>query len=401
MSLMLDEHRLYLTDRVRTSLFRRAINAVVKPGDVVLDLACGTGVLGMLAMKAGAARVYQIDVTGMIQIARDVARANGCGQSAIGIRDLSNRAMLPEMVDVIIADQMSHFGIGAGMPEIFNDARRRFLKPGGRTIPRRLELFVTPVNFPEMWGAVSFWDKKPAGLNMAPAHVIAFNTGYPAENRPRRMLGKPAKMITFDLTELTPDHFHAEAEIEISAAGVMHGLSGWFVAQLAPGVSMTNSPFNKGRIGRRAAFLPIEKPVVLRKGDRVKISIGIIPAQTMLSWTVTASNSKGEQKARFVHSTLKGMLLVPEDLAKTRPDFVPQLSVWGEARRSTINLIDGTRTVAEIEKELLRLHPDLFPSIAKASEYVTEVLLPYGLAGTDGSKASPDALTPSNKERRY
>ena len=75
MSLMLDEHRLYLSDRIRTSLFRRAIKAVVKPGDVVLDLSCGTGVLGMLAMKAGAARLYQIDVTSMIQIARDVARA--------------------------------------------------------------------------------------------------------------------------------------------------------------------------------------------------------------------------------------------------------------------------------------------------------------------------------------
>ena len=399
MSLMLDEHRLYLTDRTRTSLFRRAINAVVKPGDVVLDLACGTGVLGMLAMKAGAARLYQVDLTGMIQIARDVARANGCGQTAVGIREVSSRTTLPEMVDVIVADQLSHFGIGAGMPEIFNDARQRFLKPGGRTIPRRIELFVTPVNFPEMWNAVSFWDKKPAGLNMAPAHVIAFNTGYPAENSPRRMLGKPAKMFAFDLTELTPEHAHAEAEIEISAAGVMHGLSGWFVAELAPGINMTNSPFNKGRITRRAAFLPIEKPVDLRTGDRVKITMGIIAAQTMLSWTVTVSNSRGDQKARFVHSTLKGMLLVPEELAKTRPDFVPRLSRWGEARRTTVNLIDGKRTVAEIEKELFRIHGDLFPSLAKASEYATEVLIPYGLDGTHNAKPSP-VLSPSNKQTR-
>jgi len=69
MSLMLDEHRLYLSDLNRTSLFRRAINAVVKPGDLVLDIGCGTGVLGLLAMKAGAARVYQIDQSPMIQVA--------------------------------------------------------------------------------------------------------------------------------------------------------------------------------------------------------------------------------------------------------------------------------------------------------------------------------------------
>src|SRR5437667_136524 len=113
MSLMLDEHRQYLSDRIRTSLFRRAIGAVIEP------------------------------------------------------------------VDVVVADQISHFGIGGGMPEIYNDARRRLLKRGGRTIPRRVELFAAPVNFPAMWQVVSFWDKKPAGLNMDPAHVTAFNTGYP------------------------------------------------------------------------------------------------------------------------------------------------------------------------------------------------------------------------------
>jgi type I protein arginine methyltransferase len=379
MSLMLDEHRLYLSDRTRTSLFRRAANAVVKRGDVVLDLCCGTGVLGMLAMRAGAAKVYQVDVTPMLQVAREVARANGYGASAIGIRELSSRVKLPEKVDLVIADQLSHFGIGAGTPEIFNDVRRRLLKPGGRSIPRRVEIFVAAVNFPEMWSIANFWSKNPAGLKMWPAQRIALNTGYPSEKPPRRMFGKPARMFTFDLTDLTPERFHAEAEIEVTAAGVMHGLSGWFAAELAPGIVMTNSPFSKGRIGRRAAFLPLEKPVALRKGDRLKITMGMIPAQTMLTWKVTVLNSRGIEKARCIQSTLKGMLLVPEDLAKTRPDFVPRLSEWGEARRSVVNLIDGKRSVAEIEKELLKSHSDLFSSLSDASAYVAEVLAPYAL----------------------
>jgi SAM-dependent methyltransferase len=379
MSLMLDEHRLYLSDPIRTALFRRAANAVVKRGDVVLDLCCGTGVLGMLAMKAGAARVYQVDVTSMIQIAREVARANGYGESAIGIRELSTRVRLPEKADVVIADQLSHFGIGAGTPEIFNDVRRRLLKPGGRAIPRRVEIFVAPVNFPEMWRVANFWNTNPAGLKMWPAHRIALNTGYPSEKRPLRMFSKPALMFTFDLTDLTPEHFHADAEIEVTAAGVMHGLSGWFAAELGPGIVMTNSPFSKGRIGRRAAFLPVEKPFALRKGDRLKIAMSMIPAQTMLTWKVTVLNSRGIEKGRCVHSTLKGMLLVPEDLAKTRPDFVPRLSDWGEARRSVVNLVDGKRSVAEIEKELLKFHSELFPSLSDASAYVAEVLGPYAL----------------------
>jgi len=376
MSLLLDEHRLYLADLTRTSSFRRAIKAVVKPGDVALDLGCGTGVLGLLAMKAGAARVYQIDQSPMIQIARDVASANGYEQSAIGIHEPSGRARLPEKADVVVADQLSDFGIGAGMPEIFNDARRRLLKPGARAIPRRIELFVVPVNFPGMWRIPSFWDKKHAGLKMGPARSIAFNTIYPSEKSPRKTLGKSARMFTLDLTELTPEQLRAEAEIEVSTAGVMHGLSGWFIAELAPGISMTNSPFSKGRIQRASAFFPVEKPLALSKGDRLNIAMSAITTQRLINWKMVVFDSHGREKARHVHTTLKGMSLMPEELAKTRPDFVPRLSDWGVARRSVINLVDGTRTLAEIEKELFRIHSALFPSIGAASEYVTKVLLP-------------------------
>ncbi|MFZ1122370.1 MAG: 50S ribosomal protein L11 methyltransferase [Candidatus Binataceae bacterium] len=379
MSLMLDEHRLYLSDLTRTSLFRRAINAVVKPGDLVLDLACGTGVLGLLAMKAGAARVYQVDRSPMIQVARDVASANGYGQSIMGIHESSDRARLPEKADVVVADQLSHFGIGDGMPEIFNDARRRLLKPGARAIPRRVELFFVPVNFPEMWRIASFWDKRHAGLKMSPARSIALNTDYPSEKNPRRMLGRPAQMFTFDLTDLAPERFTARTATEVSAAGVMHGLSGWFAAELAPGVIMTNSPFSRRRIRRSAAFFPVEKPLALSKGDHLDITIAAITPQRLFSWKVVVLNSQGKEKARYVHSTLKGMSLIPEELAKTRPDFVPRLSDWGVARRSLINLSDGTRTLAEIERELFRIHSALFPSPAAASEYVSKVLLPETL----------------------
>jgi SAM-dependent methyltransferase len=374
--LLLDEHRLYLSDLTRLSLFRRAISAVVKSGDVVLDLACGTGVLGLLAMKAGAAKVYQVDHSAMIQIARDVACANGYGKDVIGIHKPSGRAMLPEKADVVVADQLSVFGIGAGMPEIFNDARRRLLKPGARAIPRRIEVFFVPVNFPEMWRVASFWDKRHAGLTMSPARSIAFNTDYPSEKSPRRILGRPAHMFTFDLTDVAPERSTATAAIEVSVPGVMHGLSAWFAAELAPGLIMTNSPVSKSRIRRPAAFLPVEKPLTLNRGDRLDITISAISSQRLLNWKMVVFDSRDKEKARTVHSTLKGMLLVPQELAKMRPDFVPRLSQWGTARRSVINLADGNRTLAEIEREVFRTHPFLFPSLAEASEYVAKVLLP-------------------------
>ena len=46
MSLVLDEHRAYLADTSRLDAFDAALRALVRPGDVVLDLASGTGILG-------------------------------------------------------------------------------------------------------------------------------------------------------------------------------------------------------------------------------------------------------------------------------------------------------------------------------------------------------------------
>ena len=77
------------------------------------------------------------------------------------------------------------------------------------------------------------------------------------------------------------------------------------------------------------------------------------------------------------------MLLCPEDLRKAKPDFVPRLTTWGEARRSVVDLCDGRRTLAAIEKEVYKRHPNLFASPAEAAAFVAEVMVPYAYEDRD------------------
>jgi SAM-dependent methyltransferase len=376
LSLVVDEHREYLADPARLSAYARAIQEVVRPGDVVVDLGAGTGILGLLACRAEAGKVYAIDAGGMIELARAVCRANGFADRVEFLKDFSTRVTLPERADVVVADQIGRFGFEAGVLEYFADARARLLKPGGVTVPAALELWVAPVECPETFAQVEFWTTAPAGFDFLPARAWAANTGYPVRFRREDLLGEPAVGLSLDLSLPAAAKLEIAASIEVRRTGVLHGIGGWFSARLAPSVTMTNSPLAADRISRRNVFFPIDQPERVAPGDRITVEMRVLPRDTMVTWDVEVWRNDARQ-ARHSHSTFRGMLLSTEDLRRTHPDFVPKLSPWGEARLTVLRLCDGERSVGEIEAELQRRHPDLFPSLAEAAKFSAEVITRY------------------------
>lgn len=385
MSFILDEHRQYLADEVRMTAFRQAISEVVKSGDVVVDLGAGTGILGLLACRAGAKRVYSIEETAIIDLTRDICRANGFEERVRFIKDLSTRVALPERADVVVADQIGEFGFDAGIFEYFRDARERFLRPDGVTIPSRIDLLVAPVEHRQAWDHVEFWNTSPAGFDFSPVRARAANVGYPAKFRPEQLLGNPATLASLDPSRAPTTWLRLEAWCPVRKAGTLHGIGGWFSAQLSPNVTLSNSPLAAASINRRAVFFPVADPVAVSEGDRVQITMSIVPAETLMTWKVDVwgpaaqdqPKDKPQRKASFTHSTFHGMLLCKEDLQRTQPDFTPTLPLVGEARRSILELCDGKTPLAEIEKEVHRRHQALFRSPAEAAQFVAEVVTRY------------------------
>ena len=385
MSLVLDEHREYLADAVRVSAFRQAIEEVVTPGDVVLDLGAGTGILGLVACRAGAKRVYAVDEGPIIGLAREIAWANGFQDRITHIKGLSTRVELPERVDVVLADQIGRFGLESGILEYFADARARFLKPDGVMIPGEIGLVVAPVECGELFGQVDSWGRTPAGYDFRPALAIAANTGYPARFDPAHLLGAPARAISVRLSTASTTALSAEVVLVAERPGALHGIGGWFEAQLSPSVTLTNSPLAARPIFRRQVFFPIARPVALEEHDQIGVRLRILPAAGVVSWTVDVRDGRAGRgpdptsKGRFAHSTFQGMLLCKEDLERTDLQFVPRLSPWGEARRSVLELCDGRRALGDIEREVHRRHPAIFQSPAEAAAFVTEVVTRYAV----------------------
>jgi protein arginine N-methyltransferase 1 len=377
-SLIIDEHRHYLVDRVRLAAFQAAIESVVRPGQVVVDLASGTGIMGLLACRAGARSVYSIEAGGMVSVAREVAKANGFADRVVVIKGYSEHVDLPERADVVVADQIGNFGFNAGVIQYFADARRRFLKPEGITIPHRMSLLLAPVEAPDLFGQVDFWNTSPAGFDFRSTRILAANTGYQVDLAAEGICGDAVIIADIDLNQARAEPFHGEATAIIRRPGTIHGLGGWFTAELAPGVSMTNSPLVLERIQRRQVYFPIDRAVQAAEGDLVKIRIAVRPTDLIVNWNVDVlDGNSGVSKGSFRHSTWKGMLVTSEEFERTQEKFSPKLTRRGEGRKTVVNLCDGGRTITEIEDEVLRLHPDLFQTREDAAVFVAEVVTRY------------------------
>ena len=128
-------HRTMICDRVRTGAFRRAIESVVRPGDIVLDVGAGSGILSVFAARAGAARVYAVERTPAAVLAAGLAAANGVAEIVQVIHGDITDVELPEHVDVIVSEWLGGFGIDEGMLVPVIAARDRWLRPGGVMIP--------------------------------------------------------------------------------------------------------------------------------------------------------------------------------------------------------------------------------------------------------------------------
>jgi hypothetical protein len=375
-SLIVDEHREYLSDPARLDAYRRAIHEIVRPGMVVADIGSGTGILGLFALEAGAARLYSIEATGMIEIARALAAANGFRERFHAIQSHSSEAQLPERVDAIVSDFVGRFGFDGDILEIYSDAAVRLLKTDGRLMPSAVMLCVAPVERADMDAQVRFWNERGGGFDLSPATEWAINTAYAVRLSPGDLLADPADAVHMDVREHPDSPRRARVEFVIGRTGTVHGIGGWFAARLSPGVSLTTSPLAPDRFNRKNGFLPLRTPLAVVPGDRIELALAILPRQHIVNWTVTRTCAGGVV-SRQAHSTLRGMLTSRDDLIRADPDFVPVLTPRGDGRLTVLKLCDGTRTLRDIEQEVFARHADLFSSRGDAAAFVAEVVSGY------------------------
>ncbi|MCW6008613.1 50S ribosomal protein L11 methyltransferase [Micromonospora sp. CPCC 205371] len=135
-----------LFDPQRVEYLRSAIFQTVKPGDVVVDAGSGSGLLGMFAAQAGAARVYCLELNPeFIRVIEENAQRNGLESQIIALHGNAAKYDLPEDVDVLISEVISAGFFFEPQLQIVGHLRK-FLKPGGAVVPRLMKNYVELIN---------------------------------------------------------------------------------------------------------------------------------------------------------------------------------------------------------------------------------------------------------------
>lgn len=267
-------HFTMLNDEARNDAYRRGIEAAVRPGDHVLEIGAGSGLLAMMAARAGAGRVTTCEVNpALADAARQIVAANGLADrvTVIGRKStlLEIGRDLPQPADLLIMEIFDTVLIGEGVLPSLEDARRRLLKPEARVLPQRAQVYAAAVEIPHLRRVNPI--REVAGFNLSGFDVFRNPAGEMVElsREPHRLLTRAFPVFDFDFRASVPGSGQKRVDVRVRESGTIHAVAVWYDLHLDDAISMSTAPGAKGNHwGQGISFLPADLEV--KEGQRLQ-----------------------------------------------------------------------------------------------------------------------------------
>jgi type I protein arginine methyltransferase len=370
-----------IADRIRVNAYAQALRKIVREGSVVVEIGTGPGIFAVLACQVGARRVYAIESGEIIQVAREVASANGCADKIEFFEKFSNEVSLPERADVIVSDLRGVLPPFEHHIPSITDARHRFLAPNGSLVPRKDTIWAAVLECPEIYNEfVGPWEHNSLGQDLSTARQLVVNNSRRVRVKPEQLLTKPRLWATVDYATVESPDIRSTLDWVVEQAGTGHGILVWFDADLAEDIGFSNAPSAPETI-YGSLFFPWTGPVSLVAGQTVKVTLdaNLVEKDYVWRWTthIEPPDRSGGSLIHFEQSHLTGEILSAAQLHRIAANYVPRLSTDGQLCRRVFELMDGTASLEEIAHRLATEFTGRFPRWEQALAYVGGISQEY------------------------
>jgi protein arginine N-methyltransferase 7 len=278
-----DFHVRMLRDDLRNAAYRAAIERFA-PGRSMLDIGTGSGLLAMMAARAGAAQVYACEANPMLAAsARAVIAANGLSDR-ITVFDchsgkLDRNRDLGGGVDLVVSEVFCHTLIGEGVLASLAHARAELTQPGALFLPARASIEVALAEFPpfvESVGLVEGFDLSAFAGHLNVARHL------PAEDPALALRSAPATLFAFDFAAGDPAERGTAQLALASIGGVVSGLAQWLRLTFADDIIYENRPGSTENLHWRISLAPTDARETM-PGERY-LAGGTYAADTLVTW---------------------------------------------------------------------------------------------------------------------
>jgi type I protein arginine methyltransferase len=363
-----------ISDSARFKAYTEAISRCVRPGDVVLEIGCGPAVFSLLACRAGAKRVYAIEMEDIIDVARQIAFANEFADRIRFFQSDSRKTELPERVDVIVSDIRGTLPLFDGAVASLRDARQRFLSADGVMIPRREVLSAAIIQAEQIYSSlISPWKTSAKDVELSIPLRLVLNSVHGVAVKAETLLTQPEEVCSLDYMGNPSVNASASLEFRTNRAGTAHGICVWFDTQLHDDIGFSSAPGSPVTLYAQL-FLPWLEPVAVIEGQEilVKLDANLVGQDYVWRWETEIAGADGK-KVHFRQSTFEGSIVSSRTLRRHAVDHIPVLTAAGEAERFLLGAMDGRASLEEIAKRAAERFPEVYSSHEDAFERASEL----------------------------
>lgn len=230
-----------LADEDRNYAYQEAIERALakQPGARVLDIGTGSGLLAMMAARAGASEVLACEMnTGLAQVAEEIVERNGY-RDRIKVLNSKSSDLRPGLdyegrYDMVVSEILDVAGIGEGVLPSLRHAYQSILKPDAITVPSGMTMYASLASIPGFHKVNPI--KEISGFDLSPFNAFKSTDEYlpvKLNTWDHEFLSEPVPFYSFDFNSIpeerdTSNPHTANVDFTVTKKGKAHAVAFWF-----------------------------------------------------------------------------------------------------------------------------------------------------------------------------